>query len=82
MQGISVGSKLFSPRIQSTALAFVFVFAQLGGCFFPIITGLIAANAGVAVMQPILCGLLTATSISWLFVPKPKESENTSLHRE
>ncbi|KAF7557842.1 hypothetical protein G7Z17_g358 [Cylindrodendrum hubeiense] len=46
--GISVGSKLFSPRLQSTALAFVFVFAQLGGCFFPIVTGLIAARAGVA----------------------------------
>ncbi|KAH7152705.1 major facilitator superfamily domain-containing protein [Dactylonectria macrodidyma] len=80
--GISVGSKLFSPRIHSTALAFVFVFAQLGGCFFPIVTGLIAARAGVSVLQPILCGLLTATSISWLFVPKPKESENTALHRE
>ncbi|KAH6975233.1 major facilitator superfamily domain-containing protein [Ilyonectria sp. MPI-CAGE-AT-0026] len=80
--GMSISSKLFSPRIQPTALAFVFVFAQMGGCFFPIITGLIAARAGVAVLQPILCGLLTATSISWLFVPKPKESENTSLHRE
>ncbi|KAL7765208.1 hypothetical protein ACKLNR_003124 [Fusarium oxysporum f. sp. zingiberi] len=44
--GISVGSKLFNPRIQSTALAFLFVFAQLGGCLFPIITGLIAASAG------------------------------------
>jgi fucose permease len=73
---------LFSPRIHSTALAFVFVFAQMGGCFFPIITGLVASHAGVAVLQPMLCALLAATSISWLLVPKPKESENTSLHRE
>ncbi|TXC08810.1 hypothetical protein FocTR4_00004141 [Fusarium oxysporum f. sp. cubense] len=64
--GISVGSKLFNPRIQSTALAFVFVFAQLGGCLFPIITGLIAASAGVSILQPILCALLVATSVSWL----------------
>ncbi|KAJ9427669.1 major facilitator superfamily domain-containing protein [Fusarium oxysporum] len=64
--GISVGSKLFNPRIQSTALAFLFVFAQLGGCLFPIITGLIAASAGVSILQPVLCALLVATSVSWL----------------
>ncbi|EMT72524.1 Bypass of stop codon protein 6 [Fusarium odoratissimum] len=81
-QGISVGSKLFNPRIQSTALAFVFVFAQLGGCLFPIITGLIAASAGVSILQPILCALLVATSVSWLFVPMPKEGDNTTLHQE
>ncbi|KAK2923743.1 Major facilitator superfamily [Fusarium oxysporum f. sp. vasinfectum] len=80
--GISVGSKLFNPRIQSTALAFLFVFAQLGGCLFPIITGLIAASAGVSILQPILCALLVATSVSWLFVPMPKEGDNTTLHQE
>ncbi|KIL90219.1 hypothetical protein FAVG1_05949 [Fusarium avenaceum] len=80
--GISVGSKLFDPRVQSTALAFVFVFAQLGGCMFPIITGLVAASAGVEVLQPVLCALLVATAVSWLFVPMPKESDNPTLHRE
>ncbi|KAI8657040.1 MFS domain-containing protein [Fusarium sp. Ph1] len=80
--GISVGSKLFAPRIRSTALSFVFVFAQLGGCLFPIITGLVAASAGVAVLQPVLCGLLTATAVTWLFVPMPKEGDNPALHQE
>ncbi|RSL99835.1 hypothetical protein CEP52_009479 [Fusarium oligoseptatum] len=80
--GVSVGSKLFAPRIYSTGLAFVFVFAQLGACFFPIVTGAIASQIDVSVMQPILCALLVATSISWLFVPNPKESENTALHHE
>ncbi|KAM0347610.1 hypothetical protein ACHAPU_004623 [Fusarium lateritium] len=80
--GISVASKLFSPRVQSTALAVVFVFAQLGGCLFPIITGLVAASAGVKILQPVLCALLVATAISWLFVPMPKESDNPTLHRE
>ncbi|KAI5468125.1 major facilitator superfamily domain-containing protein [Mariannaea sp. PMI_226] len=80
--GMSIGAKLFPPRIHSTALTFVFVFAQMGGCFFPIITGLVASRAGVAVLQPILCALLAAVSISWLLVPKPKDTDNTSLHRE
>ena len=81
-QGISIASKLFSPEIQPTALAFLFVFAQIGGCIFPIITGLIASRAGVAVLQPVLCALLVATAVSWLLVPRPKESGNTALHRE
>ncbi|KAM0548033.1 hypothetical protein ACHAPJ_010091 [Fusarium lateritium] len=80
--GISVGSKLFNPRIHSTALSFVFVFAQLGGCLFPIITGLVAASAGVKILQPVLCALLVATAIAWLFVPMPKESDNPTLHQE
>ncbi|KAF7562845.1 hypothetical protein G7046_g1263 [Stylonectria norvegica] len=80
--GISIGSKLFSHRIRSTAIAFVFVFAQLGGCLFPVITGLVASRAGVSVLQPMLCGLMAATAISWLIVPTPKESNNDALHQE
>ena len=77
-----MGSKLFSRDINSTALSFVFVFAQLGGCVFPVATGLMARHTGVKVLQPILCALLGATSISWLLVPRPKETDNDSLHRE
>ncbi|SPO03031.1 related to tetracycline resistance proteins [Cephalotrichum gorgonifer] len=80
--GISVASKLFHPESRSTALAFLFVFAQIGGCLFPIVTGVIAAGSGVAVLQPILVSLLGATVISWLMVPKPKESGNAALHQE
>lgn len=77
-----MASKLFEPSTRSTALAFVFVFAQSGGAFFPIVTGLIASSAGVGVLQPILISLLGATAISWLIVPRPKESGNAALHQE
>jgi hypothetical protein len=36
----------------------------------------------VGVLQPVLCALLVATSISWLFVPMPKETDNPTLHQE
>lgn len=81
-QGISLGSKLFPKEIQSTALAFVFLFAQMGGSLFPIITGVVASNAGVGVLQPILVGALVATGISWLLVPRPKSLANAELHQE
>lgn len=81
-QGMSLGSKLFPKEIHATALAFVFVIAQIGGCLFPIITGVIAAHVGVSVLQPILIGLLVASAISWLLVPRPKASSNTELHQE
>ncbi|KAJ5450039.1 Major facilitator superfamily domaingeneral substrate transporter [Penicillium daleae] len=75
--GISVGSKMFPPEIVSSAIAFVFVLGQIGGSIFPAITGVIAAQVGVKVLQPILVGLLGATAISWLLLPKPIE-----LHRD
>lgn len=76
-QGISVGSKLFAPEIVSSAIAFVFVLGQIGGSIFPAITGIIAGQVGVKVLQPILVGLLGAAGVSWLLLPKDAE-----LHRD
>ncbi|KAJ0165998.1 Tryptophan 2-halogenase [Colletotrichum tanaceti] len=72
--GISVGSKLFSPEIQPTALSFVFVFGQVGGSIFPVITGILASRNGAGILQPVLVALIAGTGISWLLVPKPKQS--------
>lgn len=70
IQGVSVASHLFPSALRSSALAFMFVFGQIGGSVFPAITGVIASHAGVQVLQPILVGLLVTTAISWLLVPK------------
>ncbi|KAK5994777.1 Bypass of stop codon 6-like protein [Cladobotryum mycophilum] len=70
------------PDLHSTALALVFVFAQMGGSLFPVITGVVSANAGVTVLQPILVALLAATTVTWMLVPKPKSLGNTALHQE
>lgn len=53
-----------------TVPAFVFVLGQIGGSMFPAITGIIAGKVGVKVLQPMLVGLLGATGISWLILPK------------
>jgi MFS family permease len=79
---MSLGSKFFPPKIRPTAMGFLFVIAQLGGSLFPIVTGVIAANSGVSVMQPILVALLGAMTLSWFFVPNPKASGNEALHQE
>ncbi|KAI1477192.1 MFS general substrate transporter [Daldinia eschscholtzii] len=68
--GMSVASKLFPRESQPAALGFIFVLAQAGGALFPSITGLIATNAGVAVLQPIVLALFVAAGISWWLVPK------------
>ncbi|RDW79137.1 putative MFS transporter [Aspergillus mulundensis] len=70
--GISVASKLFTPEIRSSALAFIFLMGQIGGAVFPAVTGIIAAQSGVKVLQPMLVGLLGATGVSWLIIPKPR----------
>ncbi|KAJ4299263.1 hypothetical protein N0V90_004507 [Kalmusia sp. IMI 367209] len=74
--GMSISSKLFEKRIQSTALGLVFVLAQAGGSLFPSLTGVIASQAGVKVMQPMLVGLIVAMGVSWALIPKvPKYDE-------
>ncbi|KAL7770080.1 hypothetical protein CFE70_000013 [Pyrenophora teres f. teres 0-1] len=73
--GMSIGSKLFPKEIQTTALGFVFVLAQAGGSFFPAVTGIIASEAGVKVMQPMLVGLIVAMGVSWALVPKVKKRD-------
>ncbi|KAI5211909.1 hypothetical protein AUEXF2481DRAFT_2284 [Aureobasidium subglaciale EXF-2481] len=79
--GISVGSRLFPADIRATALSLVFVFAQVGGSLFPVITGLVSSHKGVWVLQPMLVGLISATAITWLLVPLPTSS-NAELHQE
>ncbi|KAM0718894.1 hypothetical protein Q7P37_005966 [Cladosporium fusiforme] len=79
---MSVGSRLFSSETKSTALALVFVFAQMGGSLFPIITGQLATRVGVWVLQPVLVSLIVVTGICWFVVPKPKDTENDELHVE
>ncbi|KOS20020.1 Bypass of stop codon protein 6 [Escovopsis weberi] len=80
--GISVGTKLFPSHVQPTALALIFVCAQMGGSIFPVITGVIAAAAGVKVLQPILVGSMAAMTIAWILVPRPKSLPNTASHQE
>ncbi|KAL2129158.1 hypothetical protein VTI74DRAFT_8164 [Chaetomium olivicolor] len=80
--GVSVASKLFPPAIHSTALAFVFVIGQIGGSAFPIVTGILASNIGVTVLQPIIVALFVATALTWLCIPAPKSTANRALHQE
>lgn len=66
VQGLVVTARL----TYETAL--IFVIAQAGGAIFPAITGVIASEAGVATLQPILVGLLAAMAVVWFLVPDPK----------
>ncbi|KAF9892699.1 hypothetical protein FE257_001101 [Aspergillus nanangensis] len=70
--GVSVASKLFTAETRSSALVFIFVLGQVGGSIFPAVTGILAAQAGVKVLQPMLVGLLGATGVTWLFLPKAR----------
>lgn len=63
--------------ILTIHIAFVFVLGQIGGSVFPALTGIIAAQVGVQVLQPMLVGLLGAAGVSWLILPK-----DTALHQD
>jgi fucose permease len=73
---MSIASKAFEKRIQATAMGLIFVLAQAGGALFPWITGVLASQAGVKVMQPVLVGLIVAMGVSWAPIPKvPKRDD-------
>ncbi|KAJ3533981.1 hypothetical protein NM208_g7742 [Fusarium decemcellulare] len=74
--GMSVASRMFPRKIQSTALGLVFVLAQAGAAIFPSLTGLIATRAGVQVLQPVILGLIVGGSICWWFIPRVPERVN------
>ena len=59
-------------------LGFIFVLAQAGAAIFPSLTGLIATQAGVQVLQPVILGLIAGGGICWWFIPKvPERTEDT-----
>ncbi|KAJ5690908.1 hypothetical protein N7462_005300 [Penicillium macrosclerotiorum] len=75
-RGVSVAFKLIAADIRSSALAFIFVLGQVGGSLFPAITGSIASHSGVAVLQPMLVGLLGVTGVTWFLLPKTTAHED------
>ncbi|KIW96745.1 uncharacterized protein Z519_02136 [Cladophialophora bantiana CBS 173.52] len=75
--GVSVATKLCPKAIQNTALGFIFVLAQAGGSLFPALTGLVAAHAGVKVLQPILAGLFVLVCASWWIIPKAEKERDS-----
>ncbi|RPA82476.1 MFS transporter [Ascobolus immersus RN42] len=68
--GVSVATKLIAKERVSGSLALIFVLGQAGGSLFPFLTGVIAGRAGVAVLQPIALGLIVASGVVWVMLPK------------
>ncbi|KAJ9602295.1 hypothetical protein H2200_013150 [Cladophialophora chaetospira] len=75
--GVSVATKLCPPANRNTALGLIFVLGQAGGSLFPTITGLVAAHAGVKVLQPILVGLFVLVCASWWIIPKVEKERDS-----
>ncbi|KFY40598.1 hypothetical protein V495_05340 [Pseudogymnoascus sp. VKM F-4514 (FW-929)] len=74
--GMTTGTMLIPASKLAPSLGIIFVVAQAGGAVFPAATGVIAAKAGVGVLQPMMVGLIVAMAISWICVPKPQPKED------
>lgn len=69
---IQVASEVVPRKVRSSGLGLIFVMAQLGGSILPALTGAIATDKGVEIMQPLALGLIVAMGLSWWFVPTLK----------
>ncbi|KFY35218.1 hypothetical protein V494_06107 [Pseudogymnoascus sp. VKM F-4513 (FW-928)] len=74
--GMTTGKMLIPAAKLAPSLGIIFVVAQAGGAVFPAATGVIAAKAGVGVLQPMMVGLVVAMAISWACVPKPQTKKD------
>jgi hypothetical protein len=52
-----------------TALATMSSFASIGSALYPFVTGAIANAKGVAVLQPMMLGILSVMAGLWCFFP-------------
>ncbi|KAJ5677124.1 uncharacterized protein N7477_002757 [Penicillium maclennaniae] len=65
-----IGADNHTSPILTKSPSFVFVLGQVGGTGYPAMAGIIAADVGVKVLQPMPVGLFSAAGVSWFFVPK------------
>lgn len=75
--GINVLSRLLPRKIQSAALGFVFVVAQASGAFFLALTGLIAQQSSVGVLQLVVLALILFVAGFWFLVPRILNEEDS-----
>ncbi|CEL51696.1 Bypass of stop codon protein 6 OS=Saccharomyces cerevisiae (strain ATCC 204508 / S288c) GN=BSC6 PE=1 SV=1 [Rhizoctonia solani AG-1 IB] len=66
---LSLATKLLPTEIHMTALATMSSFASIGSALYPFITGVLANAKGVAVLQPMMLGILSVMAGLWCFFP-------------
>ncbi|KAM5375808.1 hypothetical protein ACJZ2D_005864 [Fusarium nematophilum] len=71
--GLSILTKLLTRDIHVAAVGFTTVMGQAGSAAFPFLTGAVASEAGIKVLQPIMVGLLLGMFILWAWMPRVKK---------
>ncbi|KAF8682343.1 hypothetical protein RHS04_02203 [Rhizoctonia solani] len=66
---LSLATKLLPTEIHMTALATMSSFASIGSALYPFVTGVLANAKGVAVLQPMMLGILSVMAGLWCFFP-------------
>ncbi|CAE6516666.1 unnamed protein product [Rhizoctonia solani] len=66
---LSLATKLLPAEIHMTALATMSSFGSIGSALYPFVTGVLANAKGVAVIQPMMLGILSVMAGLWCFFP-------------
>ncbi|KAJ3030053.1 hypothetical protein HDV00_009118 [Rhizophlyctis rosea] len=73
--GVSVSTRILPKHLHTSGLGLIFVIGQAGGAAFPYITGIIASQKDVTVLQPIATALFAAAAVTWLLLPPAPKAE-------
>ena len=63
-------TKLLPRHLHVSGLGFAAAFGGSGGAIFPFVTGVIAQQKGVKVLQPIILSLLVVIWAFWMALPR------------
>lgn len=72
---VMVTAKLLPKHIHVSAIGFAMAIGGTGGTVFPFAIGAIAAKTGVAVLQPIILGLIVVILLVWLCFPRVQKRD-------
>lgn len=72
---VMLTAKLLPKHIHVSAIGFAMAMGGTGGTVFPFAIGAIAAQKGVAVLQPIILSLIAVITVVWLSFPRIQKTE-------
>ncbi|GAQ43458.1 putative MFS transporter [Aspergillus tubingensis] len=70
--GLYVLTTVIPKELHVGAMGFTASLGQAGSAAFPFLTGAVASQAGVQVLQPIMLGLLIGIAFFWCLVPRQR----------
>ncbi|CDS05374.1 hypothetical protein LRAMOSA07903 [Lichtheimia ramosa] len=74
---LSIARQCVPCRLYAATVGFLSAFGSAGSAFFPFLTGVLIANAGVTAIPPFTMAMACTIMVGWIFIPNPNKPSKT-----